>query len=131
VRYITGRSKYVFASIRSPHKPISENAIGYLYNREGYQGRHVPHGWRSSFSTTINEIAMHEARQDANALGDRLIIALMLAHTPIGISASEMRYNRSRYMPRRRQLAQIWADMIMESALPASELIDSVRRKDA
>jgi hypothetical protein len=74
---------------------------------------------------------MHEARQDANALGDRLIIALMLAHTPIGISASEMRYNRSRYMPRRRQLAQIWADMIMESALPASELIDSVRRKDA
>ena len=131
VRYITGRSKYVFASTRSSHKPISENAIGYLYNREGYQGRHVPHGWRSSFSTTINEIAMHEARQDANALGDRLIIALMLAHTPIGMSASEMRYNRSRYMPRRRQLAQIWADMIMESALPASELIESVRRKDA
>lgn len=130
VRYITGRSKYVFASTRSPHKPISENAIGYLYNREGYQKRHVPHGWRSSFSTTMNELAERQSKTDVNALGDRLIIDLMLAHTPKGMSASEMRYNRARYIPRRRELAQQWADMIMEGALPASEFMESLRRKD-
>lgn len=130
VRYITGRSKYVFASTRSPLKPISENAIGYLYNREGYQNRHVPHGWRSSFSTTINELAERQSKTEVNALGDRLIIDLMLAHTPKGMSASEMRYNRARYIPRRRELAQQWADMIMEGALPASEFMESLRRKD-
>lgn len=130
VRYITGRSKYVFASTRFPHKPISENAIGYLYNREGYQNRHVPHGWRSSFSTTMNELAERQSKTDVNALGDRLIIDLMLAHTPKGMSASEMRYNRARYIPRRRELAQQWADMIMEGALPASEFMESLRRKD-
>ena len=130
VRYITGRSKYVFASTRFPHKPISENAIGYLYNREGYQNRHVPHGWRSSFSTTMNELAERQSKTDVNALGDRLIIDLMLAHTPKGMSASEMRYNRARYIPRRRELAQQWADMIMEGALPASKFMESLRRKD-
>ena len=41
----------------------------------------------------------------------------MLAHTPKGMSASEMRYNRARYIPRRRELAQQWADMIMEGVI--------------
>ena len=45
VRWLTGRSPFVFPGARSGLKPISENAIGYLYNREGYKGRHVPHGW--------------------------------------------------------------------------------------
>jgi len=53
----------------------------------------------------------------------------MLAHTPPGMSASELRYNRAAYMPRRRELAQRWADLIMGSALPVDEIIDSPRRK--
>jgi len=57
VRILTGRGRYAFCSSRSGCEPMSENAIGYLYNREGYQGRHVPHGWRSSFSTIMNNRA--------------------------------------------------------------------------
>ena len=34
VRWLTGRSPFVFPGARSGLKPISENAIGYLYNRE-------------------------------------------------------------------------------------------------
>lgn len=129
MRWLTGRSPFVFPGARSGLKPISENAIGYLYNREGYKGRHVPHGWRSSFSTIMNEQAERELGTDLRLLADRMIIDLMLAHTPKGMSASELRYNRAAYMPRRRELAQRWADMIMENAIPAHDIIDSPRRK--
>lgn len=129
VRWLTGRSTFVFPGARSALKPISENAIGYLYNREGYKGRHVPHGWRSSFSTIMNELAERELGSDVRLLADRMIIDLMLAHTPKGMSASELRYNRAAYMPRRRELAQRWADLIMEDAIPAKEIIESPRRK--
>lgn len=129
VRWLTGRSDFVFPGARSGLKPISENAIGYLYNREGYKGKHVPHGWRSSFSTIMNEQAERQLGQDRRLLADRLIIDLMLAHTPKSISASEMRYNRAAYIPRRRELAQLWADMIMEGALPVAEILDSPRRR--
>lgn len=129
VRLLTGRAPYVFPNARAGTSAMTENAIGYLYNREGYKGKHVPHGWRSSFSTIMNEQAERELGTDLRLLADRLIIDLMLAHTPAGMSATELRYNRARYMDRRRELAQRWADMIMEGALPATEILDSPRRK--
>ncbi|NCN86185.1 MAG: integrase arm-type DNA-binding domain-containing protein [Sphingomonadales bacterium] len=129
VRWLTGRDQYVFPNSLSGFKPMSENAIGYLYNREGYRGRHVPHGWRSSFSTIMNEMAERELGQDRRLLADRLIIDLMLAHKPSGMSADEFVYNRASYMPRRRELAGIWADMIMEGALDSHEIVNSPRRK--
>lgn len=129
VRWLTGRSPLVFPGSISGLVPLSENAIGYLYNREGYQGRHVPHGWRSSFSTIMNELAGRELGQDVRLLGDRMIIDLMLAHTPAGVSPSEWRYNRAKFMQRRRELAEQWAAIIMEGALPVAEIVDSPRRK--
>jgi hypothetical protein len=77
----------------------------------------------------MNEQAERELGADLRLLADRLIIDLMLAHTPAGMSATELRYNRARYMDRRRELAQRWADIIMEGALPEAEIIDSPRRK--
>src|SRR3546814_3243982 len=85
---------------------MSENAIGYLLNRAGYHGHHVPHGFRASFSTIMNEWANREG----NA-GDRQVIDLMLAHVPK--EKIEGAYNRAAYMPRRRELAQVWADMLV------------------
>lgn len=128
-RYFSSYSDYVFPSMRSLHKPMSENAIGYLYNREGYKGKHVPHGWRSSFSTIMNEQMERALGVDSRILADRLIIDLMLAHIPPGMSASELRYNRAAFLPRRRELAQLWADMIMWNALPVEEIVNSPRRK--
>jgi len=80
VRWLTGRWPIVFPSARSGLKPISESTIGYLYNRKGYKGRHVPHGWRSSFLTITNEQAERELGTDVRLLADRIIIDLMLAH---------------------------------------------------
>ncbi len=129
VRWLTGRAPYVFPNSLSGIKPMSTNAIGYLYNREGYKGRHVPHGWRSSFSTIMNEVAERELGVDMRLLADRFVIDLMLAHSSKGLTASELRYNRAAYLPRRRELAQLWADKIMEGAALPHDMLETPRRR--
>jgi len=128
VRSLTGRGPLVFCSSRSSEDPMSENAIGYLYNRLGYSGRHVPHGWRSSFSTIMNGVAERSKLDPGFKSFDRLIIDLMLAHETSGLSSDELTYNRSAFMERRRELAQDWADMLLDGALPVARLLDGPRR---
>jgi integrase len=122
-RRLSGRIDFLFPSIRSTRTPMSENTIGYMYARNGYSGRHVPHGWRSTFSTIMNELAVAEQRDS-----DRAIIDAMLAHKPKGLSGSEMAYNRALHMPRRRALAQAWADMLVDGLRPAGDLLAGQER---
>ncbi|KQS49728.1 MULTISPECIES: hypothetical protein [unclassified Sphingomonas] len=56
-RAFAPRRPLVFPSQRHAHKPISKNVIGYFYNRLAIRARHVPYGWRSTFSTVMNERA--------------------------------------------------------------------------
>ena len=116
VHRLTGRGPLVFPNSRHAHKPMSENAIGYLLNRAGYHARHVPHGWRATFSTVMNE--RHRA--------DRAVIDQMLAHSPK--DRIEAAYNRAAHMERRRELAQEWADLLLDGAREAAELIGGRRR---
>ena len=44
---------------------------------------------------------------------------LMLAHVPQGTSGSEGAYNRAAYLPRRRELAQEWADLLLGGFWPS------------
>lgn len=116
------RRKYLFPSARHSHRPITDNALNVAYRRvQGFAGRHVPHGWRSSFSTIMNERATLLDRP-----ADRAIINLMLAHVPA--DKVEGAYNRAAYMPRRRALAQEWADLLMEGVPAADTLLDLPRR---
>jgi integrase len=108
---LTGSCELLFPNNRHMHKPMSENAIGYLLNRAGYHGHHVPHGFRAAFSTIMNEWAERHGKEH-----DRKVIDLMLAHVPK--EKVEGAYNRSVYMPRRRELAQVWADMLTKG-IPA------------
>ena len=107
-RTLSAYSPFVFPGHWSAAKPISNNALGVLYRRLGYAGKHVPHGWRSTFSTIMNERVRHHGHP-----GDRAVIDLMLAHVPQGLSSSEAAYNRSEHMERRRELAQEWADLLL------------------
>lgn len=116
VRPISSGSPYVFPGVRWIMRPMSENALGYLLNRAGYSGRHVPHGFRSSFSSIMNE------RNPT----DRAVIDLMLAHTPS--NRVEGVYNRAKHMARRKALAQEWADLLLEDFPPAAELLFLPRR---
>lgn len=115
VQRLSGDLDLVFPSERHPHRPISENTLRALLIRAGYFQRHVPHGFRAAFSTIMNERAdrlwKDTGRKDASP--DRAIIDLMLAHLPHGMSGSETQYNRAGYMPRRRELAQEWADLLL------------------
>lgn len=82
--------------------PINAAAIGALYKRVGYQGRHVPHGWRATFSTILNERFPLE----------RSAIDLALAHTPKGASESEGAYNRALMLDQRRSLYERWGKLL-------------------
>jgi hypothetical protein len=68
---------------------------------------------------------MNERAQAQGLAGDRAIIDLMLAHIPDGVEAS---YNRAAYMPRRRELAQEWADLLLNDMPPAMALLEGPRR---
>lgn len=93
--------------------PIGERAIGDLYARAGFAGRHVPHGWRASFSTILNE-AMPAARG---------AIDRALGHVGGGGAEAEKinrkvegAYNRSEHLEQRRELFQRWGALLADGA---------------
>lgn len=114
---LTGSGPLVFPNNRHPLRAMSENAIGYLLNRAGYHGHHVPHGFRAAFSTIMNEWAERNGKNH-----DRAVIDLMLAHVPK--EKVEGVYNRAAYMPRRRELAATWAKMLSEGLPEPAILVE-------
>jgi len=125
IRPLTGRLQYIFPNARHTHRPMSENGVRALMIRVAggkYHLRHCPHGWRTSFSTIMNEWRRREGRPD-----DREVIDLMLAH--VALDKVEGAYNRAAHMERRRELAQIWADMLLGDMPDADELLEGKRTK--
>jgi integrase len=116
LRVLTGESPYVFPNVRGFRRPMSENALGYMLNRAGYFGRHVPHGWRATFSTEMN----------TRRRGDGDVIELMLAH----VKRDKVRaaYDRAAHLSLRRIIAQEWADTLMDGLQPAQDLLKGRRR---
>lgn len=108
---LTGDLPLLFPSDRHLHRPISENTLRALLIRAGYYQRHVPHGWRAAFSTIMNDRAKLVGQD-----GDRAVIDLMLAHVPG--NKVEGAYNRAAYLPRRREIAQDWADLLVGDMWP-------------
>jgi integrase len=121
LKLLTAHSPYAFASPNSPQKHISDASVSKLYRQAGFTDQHVPHGWRSAFSTIMNERAMQEERP-----GDRVVIDLMLAHRQAGI---EPIYNRAAYMKRRREVAQEWADLLLQGFPPVSSILTTPRSR--
>lgn len=121
LRVINGRWDLLFPGALNRREPMSDSAVSTMYKRiraGHYKGRMVPHGWRSAFSTIMNERAAELERD-----GDRMIIDMMLAHVPEGMSASEWAYNRARYQKPRRELGQAWSDLITKGLSDPFELI--------
>ncbi|WP_207093588.1 integrase arm-type DNA-binding domain-containing protein [Novosphingobium sp. PY1] len=110
---------WLFPGTGAWKRPISDSTLSKLYRDAGFTGVHVPHGWRSTFSTIMNERAALEDQER-----DRAIIDLMLAHAQQGV---EPIYNRALYLPRRRELAQDWADLLMKDAVAPQFLLPEYR----
>jgi len=117
----TGGGRYVFPNTRSANKPMSDGALSMMYRRlPQFATRHVPHGWRATFSTIMNERA-----QELDRPGDRAIIDLMLAHKPPGV---EPLYNRATFKNRRRKIAEEWAELLLGPLPPAASVFEGRRR---
>ena len=93
---LTGQSKFIFPSLFSRKKSISENTMLYALVRLGYRGRMTVHGFRTTASTILNE---HGHNPDA--------IEAALAHARGDIRSI---YNRAKYLPERTKMYQWWAD---------------------
>ncbi len=77
LREITGSSKYLFPSVRSWHRPISDNTLNAALRRLGYDKTELTvHGLRSTASVLLNEsgkwhadaIERQLAHQEANEI---------------------------------------------------------------
>lgn len=97
----TSRSAYVFPSIRSASRPMSENTINVALRTLGFDGKTMTgHGFRAMARTILDEV-----------LGFRPdFIEHQLAHAvrdPNGRA-----YNRTAHLVERRKMMQAWADYL-------------------
>jgi integrase len=98
LRPLTGSGRFVFPSMRTTTRPMSENAITAALRRMGYeQGTMTAHGFRTTASTLLNELGW-----PADA------IERQLAHAER--DAVRGAYNRAEFLTDRRHMMQAWAD---------------------
>ena len=100
MRPISGSSELVFPSSMKPKEPMTANALLAALRRMGYEtGQITAHGFRATFSTTMNELGHNPD-----------VIERILAHVPRDkIRAA---YHRAQYLEERRSVLQEWADLI-------------------
>lgn len=101
LRMITGNGDYLFPSLRSWQRPMSDNTLNAALRRMGYAGDEMTaHGFRASFSTLANE----------SGLWNPDAIEAALAH----VERNEVRkaYNRGLYWNERIKLADWWAAVL-------------------
>lgn len=100
IQPLTGHRKYVFPSVRSMERPMSENTVNAALRRLGYtKDEMTGHGFRSMASTLLNEQGWN---RDA--------IERQLAHSERNnIRAA---YNYAEYLSERRKMMQHWADYL-------------------
>jgi integrase len=101
VKLITGHGRYVFPSLRTGERPMSENTVNAALRGMGYSvDVHTVHGFRAMARTIMDEV-----------LGERVdLIEHQLAHAvkdPNGRA-----YNRTAHLPARREMMQRWADYL-------------------
>ena len=101
VQPITGHGRYVFPSLRTGERPMSENTINAALRGMGYSKEiHTAHGFRALARTIMDEV-----------MGERVdLIEHQLAHAvkdPNGRA-----YNRTAHLPARRVMMQNWANYL-------------------
>lgn len=101
VHPITGHGRFVFPSMRTGERPMSENTINAALRGMGYsKDVHTAHGFRAMARTMMDEV-----------MGERVdLIEHQLAHAVKDTNGRA--YNRTAHLPARRELMQRWADYL-------------------
>lgn len=103
MRELSGSGRYVFPSVRSKDRPISDNTVNAALRRMGYTKEQMTaHGFRTSASSLLNE----------SGLWNPDAIERALAHMVPGIVRRI--YNQSAYWNERVKMAQWWSDYLDE-----------------
>jgi integrase len=100
---ITGHGSFLFPSLRSAQRPMSENTLNGALRRLGYDGDEMTaHGFRATFSTLANE----------SGLWNPDAIERALAH----VDGNKIRriYARGEYWEERVRLSNWWAGYLDE-----------------
>jgi integrase len=97
---LTGSGRYVFPSLRTAARPMSETTMNAALRRMGYaKDEMTGHGFRSMASTLLNEQGWpRDAIERQLAHGDRDTVRAA--------------YNYAEHLPERRKMMQAWADYL-------------------
>lgn len=100
IQPLTGNGKYVFPSLRSGGRPMSNNTILVALRSMGYtKDEMTGHGFRAMASTLL-----HEQSWPSD------VIERQLAHRER--NSVKAAYNHAQYLPERRRMMQAWADYL-------------------
>ncbi|KTE23894.1 MULTISPECIES: integrase arm-type DNA-binding domain-containing protein [unclassified Sphingopyxis] len=98
---LTGRHRYVFASLYPGKRPMSENTINAALRRLGYSGDEMTaHGFRAMASTLLNESGKWNPDAIERALAHKAADGLRGA------------YHRGAHWAERVEMAQWWSDYL-------------------
>ncbi len=101
IKSLNYNGKYVFPSIRSPERHISEGTVNSALRRLGIsKEEHCAHGFRSTMSTMLNN----------SGLWSKDAVERQLSHN----DKDSVRgvYNRAEYWPERVKMMNYWADRL-------------------
>jgi len=97
---LAGHGKYVFPSVRTNERPMSENTLNVALRRLGYsKDEMVAHGFRTMASTRLHEMGWPSH-----------VIETQLAH--VDRNSVRAVYNRAEYLEDRIRMMQAWADYL-------------------
>lgn len=98
---VTGHGRFVFPSLRTGERCMSENTVNAALRGMGYSNEvQTAHGFRATARTILDEV-----------LGERVdLIEHQLAHAVK--DANGRAYNRTAHLPARREMMQRWADYL-------------------
>lgn len=93
------QSEYLFSSARSDQRPMSNNTINAALRRLGYTSDEATaHGFRATARTMLDELLDFRVE----------LIEMQLSHSVRDVHGRA--YNRTKFLPQRRQMMQDWAD---------------------
>lgn len=99
---ITGHGRYVFPSLRTGERPMSDNTINAALRRMGFEKDEMSaHGFRATARTLMIERIKGISAD---------VIEAQLAHGKSGSLGSA--YDRAEFMDQRRMMMSVWADYL-------------------
>jgi integrase len=115
---LTGHGRYVFPSLLTGERPMSDNTVNTALRRMGYSREEMTaHGFRAMARTVLGE------HLDADAE----VIEAQMAHGKSGPLGAA--YDRTSYLAQRRQMMEQWADYLDKLRVGAKVIPLTTSRK--